>query len=111
MSVVQMIGIMFATTLIAFVGGYVGVAFSSDRQTSSHSRRKRDFAELTRRILAVLGILIVVVGLGADPLGLSDSPGIGFFQRQTILLGVAILGIASMINVQAQTADKDVDKN
>jgi hypothetical protein len=44
----------------------------------------------TAKILIILGVLLVVVAVFADPLGLGRHPGFGWWQGLVAVLGVVI---------------------
>lgn len=50
-------------------------------------------------VLLVIGILLLVVGLGADALGIGPSPGFGWKQQLAAVAGAvaALVGLAGLV--------------
>lgn len=100
MLIVQFAVILCATTAAAFMGAYFGAGANPSttaEKLETHGPRIV-IRDTVRRMLAVIGVMFLAIGLGADYLGLGPNPGIGNKQVLVIILGAAILTITAFID-------------
>ena len=109
MLLVQFAIILFATTAAAFMGAYFGAGANPTALSENLDARPPRIAirDTVRRILAVIGVLFLAVGLGADQLGLGTQAGIGRNQVAVIVLGATVLAITAFIDSKPPKRDGD----
>ena len=56
-------------------------------------------------ILAVLGMVLSIISLGAEIVGLDLTPGFGMVQMFQLLIGLTLLTIAGFLRIRTRHSD------
>jgi Na+/H+ antiporter NhaD/arsenite permease-like protein len=92
--------VLFATAAAAFMGSWFGASSRPGPVESGSEEEPPRIAirDQVRRVLAVIAVLLMFIGLGADRLGLSTNPGIGIKQVFVCVVATAIFAVTAFID-------------